>query len=146
MGHAARVVVVRIGGDAAGGRVQPHHRLGHQQSGLDADLHRPDDAVAAHGAPALIVEKEDAERPVGCHRLGGDAAVHVGVAARLPHQCRAKAVEVLAGVAPLGQDGVAGDGRQPAGDDAQWFAGGMGVDSSDQWPVASDQSPPSTVY
>ena len=62
--------------------------------------------MAAHGAEALIVHKKNTEVAIGRYRLCDDTAIHIGMPARFPHQSRAQMVEVLPGVAPLGQDGV----------------------------------------
>ena len=64
-------------------------------------------------------------------RLGDEAAVHVGVAARLVDEERAHVVEVLLRVAALGEDRVARDRVDPARDDAERLARGVVVDGLD---------------
>jgi len=67
-----------------------------------------DDPVAAHGAVALVVHEQDPNVGPGSDRRGDDAAVHVGVAARLPHECCAQVVEALLHPTAPGQDGASG--------------------------------------
>ena len=55
--------------------------------------------MPAHGAEPFVVQKENAEVTVGCDRFGRNAAVHIGMTARFPHDGRAQPVVVGLGVA-----------------------------------------------
>ena len=98
----------------------------------DAGLERPgrerDRPVPAGGREAGVVEEENAEVAVRARRLGDEAAVHVGVAARLVHEQGAHAVELLLRVAALLEDRRAGDRADAAGDDPERLARGVVVD------------------
>jgi hypothetical protein len=74
------------------------------------------------------VHEQDAEIPIGGDRIGGDRAVHVGVAARLEHDRPAQTVEVLAGVAALLEHGHARDRIDAAGHNAERLAGRVRVE------------------
>ena len=66
-----------------------------------------DGSVAAHGAVAVIVDEEHSD--VRVRQVGPDqhGAVHVVMAARLPHQQAPVDVQVRAGVRALLQEGGA---------------------------------------
>jgi hypothetical protein len=90
-----------------------------------------DDAVAAHGAIALVVHEQDAQVAVGPHGRRDEGAVHIGVAAGLPHQRRPQMVQVLAEEAALGQDGFAREVRETREDDPQRLARSVGFERPD---------------
>ena len=77
----------------------------------DAALERPRDqrdrAVPAGGRVAGVVEEDDAEIRAVVLRLGDEAAVHVGMAARLVDKQLPKVIEPLGRVAALREDRVA---------------------------------------
>ena len=104
------------------------------QPGLDGHGGQGDDSVAAHGAEPLVVDEEDPQVPVRRRRLGDDGAVHIRVAARLPHQPAAYGVQVFLEPAPLFQDGASRDAGQSVDDHPQRFAAGMGVDGTNAFP------------
>ena len=95
--------------DPSGRRIQPDDRIGRQKPCLDAGLDQPDHSVAAHGAEPLVVDEQHAQCPVRRDRFGGNAAVHVGVATRLPHQRGSQVVEMLLGIATFGQGRISRD-------------------------------------
>ena len=91
----APVLPVGGGGDAAGRRVHADDDLlarPLQHARVQEHLGQADDAVAAHGAEAFVVQEEHAQIAVRRRRLGEEGAVHVGVAPRLPHERRAQVV------------------------------------------------------
>ena len=105
----------RMGGDQAGRAVDAHaglRRRHRQEAGFQRHLGDGDDAVAAHGAVALVVHEEHAEVGAGRDRRGEEAAVHVGVAARLPHERGAQAVAALPHPAPLASAELSPDGSR----------------------------------
>jgi hypothetical protein len=81
------------------------------------------------------VHEEDAEVAVGRHRLGGDRAVHVGMAARFEHDRAPQSVQVLARVAPLLEDRPARDRIDPTGDDAERLARSVRIEGRDAPPA-----------
>jgi len=76
------------------------------------------------------VEEDDAQ--VGHGRLRDEAAVHVGVAARLVDEQPAHVVQVLAGPAPPLQRGAALQRRDPVHHDAERLPRGVVVDRRDR--------------
>ncbi|VTR68095.1 hypothetical protein DESC_690032 [Desulfosarcina cetonica] len=94
-----------------------------------------DDAVAAHGAVALVMQEKHPEIGVYRHRRGDDAAIHVRVAARLPHEGPADGIMLRDHVASVLKDRGAGKFRQPAGDNPEWLAAGMGIEGGDFSPA-----------
>ncbi len=74
------------------------------------------------------MEEDDAEVGAFVLGLGHEAAVHVGVAARLVDEQAANVVDVLEGVAPLVEDRAAGQRVDAAGHDAERLAGRVVVD------------------
>ena len=91
--------------------------------------------MPAGGRVAGVVEEDDAEVGALVLRLGDEAAVHVGVAARLEDEQPPDVVEVLGGVAALVEDRPALERLDAAGDDAERLAAGVVVDRRDQRPV-----------
>ena len=77
------------------------------------------------------MEEDDAEVGALVLGLGDEAAVHVGVAARLVDEQAADVVDVLERVAPLVEDRAAGKRVDAAGDDAERLAGRVVVDRAD---------------
>ena len=81
----------------------------------DSPIHRPaaerDHRMAAHGGIALVMDEEHGE--IGARQIGLDRqhAIHVEMPARLEHQQPAQMIQMLAGMAPLGEDGGARDRR-----------------------------------
>ena len=65
--------------------------------------------MPARGRVAGVVEEDDAEVGAVVLRLGDEAAVHVGVPARLVDEQPAQVVEPLGGVAALLEDRVAAE-------------------------------------
>jgi hypothetical protein len=72
---------------------------------------------------------------VSIGRRSDNGAIHVSVAARLPHRAGAKVIVVLAKVAAFLQYGIAFYGRQPGDVDAQGLAAGVHVDGFDSRPM-----------
>ena len=70
-------------------------RAPRQAAALERPRDERDRAVAARGRVALVVEEDDAEVGAVVLGLGDEAAVHVGVAARLVDEQLADVVEVL---------------------------------------------------
>ena len=84
--------------------------------------------MAAGRRVALVVEEDDAEVGAGVVRLGDEAAVHVGVAARLVDEEAADAVEDLAGEPAALEHRPALERPDAAGDDPERLAAGVVVD------------------
>jgi hypothetical protein len=74
------------------------------------------------------VKKDNPEVGAVVLRLRDEAAVHVGVAARLVDEQPAHAVEVLGREAPLLEDRPPLEGRHTARDDPERLTGGVIVD------------------
>ena len=98
---------------------------------LDRPRDERDRAVAARRRVARVVEEDDAEVGTLVLGLGHEAAVHVGVAARLVDQQAANIVGVFESVAPLVEDRAAEKRVDAAGDDAERLAGRVVVDRAD---------------
>ena len=81
------------------------------------------------------MEEDDAEVGAVVVRLDDEAAVHVGVAARLVDEQPADVVEPLEREAPLVEDRRAFERLDAAGDDPERLAAGVVVDGLDQEPV-----------
>ena len=81
-----------------------------------------DHRMAAHGGIALVVDEK--HREIGALEVGLDRkhAIHVVMAPGLEHEEPAIAVEMLAGVAALGEDGRARDGGIAGDHQAHGFA------------------------
>jgi hypothetical protein len=77
------------------------------------------------------VEEDDAEVGAVVLGLGDEAAVHVGVAARLEDEQPADVVELLLREAALLEDRGAAKRVDAAGDDPERLAGGVVVDCLD---------------
>ncbi len=137
-GHVAEANGLHVPVLDARDRLQPsrravddHARLrldGFHDPALDRPRDERDRAVAARGRVARVVEEDDAEVGALVLGLGDEAAVHVGVAARLVDEQAADVVDVLEGVAPLVEDRASGEGVDAAGDDAERLAGRVVVD------------------
>ena len=98
------------------------HHAGLHQNGVDGD-----GAVAAHVVIAIAVHEDNADvrvRPAG---RGQQAAEHVLMAPGLLHQGPAQVVVMLDEVFPLLRDGTADQIGEPAHDQAQGLAHGVGV-------------------
>src|SRR5690606_18723671 len=95
--------------------------------GVDAERDR---AVAARRGVAVLVPEQRAEVRAGVVGRYEEAAVHVGVAARLVHQQLAEVVDV-GGIGAAFQDGGARDGGDAAGDDPERLARRVVVDGGD---------------
>ena len=102
-----------------------------QHARLEQRRHHGDDAVAAHRAVALVVQEEYAEVRIGCVRWQHDAAVHVCVASRLPHQRPAVVVEPVPRIAPPRQHRVTFWQRHAREQDAQRLSAGVSVQHGD---------------
>lgn len=126
------------GGNTTGGGVDAQGGAG-GEGGKEADLQRDfdegDDAMTAHGAEAFVVEEEHAEIAIEGDGRGEDRAVHIGVTARLEHEQAAEVVVVGAGVVTFFEDGGTGKFGKAAGDDAQGFTAGVGVDGGESEPI-----------
>ena len=98
----------------------------------DALVERPGDErdrpVSARGRVARVVEEDDAEIGVVVVRLDDEAAVHVGVAARLVDEQPPHVVEPLERVAPLVEDRRALRRLDAARDDPERLARRVVVD------------------
>jgi hypothetical protein len=135
---------VGLRGHTAGRRVDsddratgfvPLEALKIQQTALKSDLDQANDPVPAHRRVALVVQEQHAHVAVRRDRLGKDAAVHIGVTARLPHEGPAEIVLGLTREFPLREDRVAWDVRPAGSDDTQRLARGVSVDRLDARPV-----------
>jgi hypothetical protein len=98
---------------------------------LDRPRDERDRPVPAGGRVARIVEEDDAEVGAAVLGLGDEAAVHVGVAARLVDEQPPDVVEMLEREAPLVEDRAPLERRHAAGDDAERLAAGVVVGSRD---------------
>ena len=137
-GHVAEAHGLHVAVLDARDRLQPSRGAVDDDAGLrlgrvdDAALDRPRDerdrAVAARGRVARVVEEDDAEVGALVLRLRDEAAVHVGVAARLVDEQAADVVDVLEGVAALVEDRAAGKRVDAAGDDPERLAGRVVID------------------
>ncbi len=126
--HGHAIAVAHCGRhDSPRGGVDPHRAAGFDEPGLDSCGGEGDDPMAAHGAETGVVEEEDTHVAVGGHRLGHDTPVHVRMAAGLPHEHSPQTVQVLGGVAPLGEHRAAGRVGKALDDDTQRLAGGVGI-------------------
>ena len=94
-----------------------------------------DDPVAAHGAVAFVVQKQDPEIRFFRDRFRKQASVHVRMAAGLPHERPAEIVQALLCMAPSGQNGIAFEGRVAVDDHAQRFARRMRIDHGNPGPL-----------
>src|SRR6266550_5040510 len=124
----ARSVEPRPSGHATGRRVETDLVPWGQQAGLERHGDQRDDAVAAHRAPALVVQEEHSEVAVGCNGRCRDRAIHVRVTARLEHEGPAEAVQSFLSEAPLLEDRRAGDRIEALDDDPKRLACGMRLD------------------
>ena len=101
----------------------------------DAPIHRPaaerDHRMAAHGGIALVMDEQHGE--IGARQIGLDRqhAIHVEMPARLEHQQPAQMIQMLAGMAPLGEDGGPRDRRITRGDEADRLAARVHLDGFD---------------
>ena len=84
--------------------------------------------MPARGRIAGVVEEDDAEVRFRVLRLDDEAAVHVGVPARLVHEQPANVVEPVVRVAPLVEDRRTLRRLDAVGDDPEWLTGGVVVD------------------
>ena len=98
----------------------------------DALVERPRDErdrpVPARGRIAGVVEEDDAEVRFRVLRLDDEAAVHVGVPARLVHEQPPNVVEPVVRVAPLVEDRRTLRRLYTVGDDPEWLTRGVVVD------------------
>jgi hypothetical protein len=113
-----------------------------QHAGLQRGGRERDRAVAARGRVAVVVEEEHAElRPV-VDGIGDEAAVHIGMAARLVDQELPHAVEVLGRIAPLVEHRLAGNRPDAPGHDPEGLTGRVVVDRCDDHPPAGTATTP----
>ena len=94
-----------------------------------------DDPVAAHGAVAFVMQKQDPQIRFLRDRFRKQASVHVRMAAGLPHERPAKMVQALLCMAPPGQNGIALEGRVAVDDHAQRLARRMRIDHGNPGPL-----------
>jgi hypothetical protein len=78
------------------------------------------------------VEEDDAEVGAVVLRLDDEAAVHVGVPARLVDEQAADGIQLLRREAPLVEDRAPLERRDTAGDDPKGLTGGVVVDRLDR--------------
>ena len=101
----------------------------------DALVERPRDErdrpVPARGRIAGVVEEDDAEVRFRVLGLDDEAAVHVGVPARLVHEQPANVVEPVVRVAPLVEDRRTLRRLDSVRDDPERLARGVVVDRTD---------------
>src|SRR5262245_44539027 len=110
------------GGDSSGGGVDfdgGYIAVRWKKSGFNADFDEADDAMPAHGAEAFIVHEQHAHIAIRCDRLCKDAAVHIGMTARFPHQGAAQMVVMFASILAFFEDGLTGEVRKAARNDAK---------------------------
>src|SRR5437016_11074089 len=98
-----------------------------QHPGFQRDCGDTNDAVTTHCAVAFIMNKEYSDICFRRYGRSDNAAVHIGVSARLPHQCRSQMIVMLFGITTAGQNGVAGKVRETACDYSKRLAFSMGV-------------------
>ena len=83
--------------------------------------------MSAGGAVTRVVEEHDADVAFVVDRLGHEAAVHVGVAARLVDEQPSNVIEVLRRVPALVEDGPSHQRYDSTAHDAEGFARGVVV-------------------
>ena len=118
-----------VHGDLAGRLLQRHHAV------LERPGHERDGAVPACGRIAGVVEEHHAEIGAVVIGRGYEAAVHVGVAARLEHEQATHVIEVLGRIAPPLENRRALQRAHPAGDDPERLAGRVVVGDADRCPI-----------
>ncbi len=138
--EADRLHVTAVGVDPGDTReparrdVDRHGRLGprdREPAGFEGPGHQRDRPVAARRRVTLVVEEHDAEVGAGVVGLGDEAAVHVGVAARLVDEQATDPVEDLAGEPATLEHGRALERPDAAGHDPERLAARVVVDRRD---------------
>ncbi len=72
--------------DTSGRRVETDDFARLDHPGFKQDGHQRDHPVATHRAVAFVVHEQHSKMSIGCNRFSNNAAVHIGVSARLEHQ------------------------------------------------------------
>src|SRR5712692_9032762 len=127
------LVEMSSGANQARGSIKIERRLptlGRERSCFQQDGHQSDDAMPTHGTIALVVHEQHTDIGLRSDWGCNDAAIHVVMAAWLPHQRSAYVVEVLVHVLPPLQYRRSTRFGQPSGDDAQWLPCCVCIDGS----------------
>ena len=115
-------------------------RFRRDATGVDRPGHQRDRPVPARRRVALVVEEHDAQVAVGVVGWRDEAAVHVGVAARLVDEELADVVDIRGGPAAAFRHGPAFERRDTAGHDPERLATGVVVGRRDLGQRASRAS------
>ena len=116
----------------AGGYIESYLVL-IDELGFDREFCESDNRVAAHRAVAFVVYEEDVE--IGVSGGAYDSAVHVRMAARLPHQTSAQMIVVITKIASLFEYRSPLYRRQTINYDPQRLTTRVHIDTGDASPV-----------